>query len=52
MLSIWLLSDTQFGHLEVCKFTRADGVAKLRLWTDPAEMDGAMGRAIIASHNL
>jgi calcineurin-like phosphoesterase family protein len=29
----------------VCRFTRSDGVTKLRPWTDPEEMDEAMVKA-------
>jgi calcineurin-like phosphoesterase family protein len=42
MPSVFLVSDTHFGHAGVCRFTRADGVTKLRPWTDPEEMDEAM----------
>ena len=42
MPSVFLVSDTHFGHAGVCKFTRDDGVTKLRPWTDPEEMDEAM----------
>ena len=42
MPSVFLVSDTHFGHTGVCKFTRNDGVTKLRPWTDPDEMDEAM----------
>ena len=42
MPSVFLVSDTHFGHAGVCKFTRNDGVTKLRPWTDPAEMDEEM----------
>jgi len=42
MPSVFLVSDTHFGHAGVCRFTRADGVTKLRPWTDPAEMDEFM----------
>ena len=45
MPSVFLTSDTHFGHVGVCKFTRADGVTKLRPWTDPDEMDEAMVKA-------
>ena len=38
MPSVFLVSDTHFGHAGVCRFTRADGT-KLRPWTDPDEMD-------------
>jgi calcineurin-like phosphoesterase family protein len=42
MPSVFLVSDTHFGHTGVCKFTRNDGVTKLRPWTDPDEMDEEM----------
>jgi calcineurin-like phosphoesterase family protein len=45
MPSVFLVSDTHFGHAGVCRFTRNDGVTKLRPWTDPDEMDEAMVRA-------
>jgi len=45
MPSVFLVSDTHFGHAGVCRFTRDDGVTKLRPWTDPEEMDEAMVRA-------
>ena len=45
MPAIFLVSDTHFGHAGVCSFTRADGVTKLRPWTDPDEMDEAMVKA-------
>ena len=41
MPSVFLVSDTHFGHAGVCKFTRSDG-EKLRPWTDPDEMDEEM----------
>ena len=45
MPSVFLVSDTHFGHTGVCRFTRADGVTKLRPW-DPAEdMDEFMVKA-------
>jgi calcineurin-like phosphoesterase family protein len=44
MPSVFLVSDTHFGHAGVCRFTRDDG-SKLRPWDDPAEMDEAMIRA-------
>ena len=44
MPSVFLVSDTHFGHLGVCKFTRNDGVTKLRPWTNPDEMDEDMVR--------
>ena len=42
MPAVFLVSDTHFGHAGVCRFTRLDGVTKLRPWTDPDEMDEAM----------
>jgi calcineurin-like phosphoesterase family protein len=45
MPSVWLVSDTHFGHAGVCRFTRDDGVTKLRPWDDPAEMDAFMVQA-------
>ena len=44
MPSVFLVSDTHFGHTGVCRFTRNDG-EKLRPWTDPEEMDEAMVKA-------
>jgi calcineurin-like phosphoesterase family protein len=41
MPSVFLVSDTHFGHAGVCRFTRDDG-EKLRPWTDPDEMDEEM----------
>ena len=45
MPAVFLVSDTHFGHAGVCRFTRADGVTKLRPWDDPQEMDEAMIKA-------
>ena len=42
MPSVFLTSDTHFGHAGVCRFTEADGVTKIRPWTDPNEMDEEM----------
>ena len=42
MPSVFLVSDTHFGHAGVCRFVRNDGVTKLRPWDDPAEMDEFM----------
>jgi len=42
MPSVFLVSDTHFGHKGVCHFTRNDGVTKLRPWDNPDEMDEAM----------
>jgi calcineurin-like phosphoesterase family protein len=44
MPATFLVSDTHFGHTGVCRFTREDGVTKLRPWDDPAEMDEEMIR--------
>jgi len=41
MPSVFLVSDTHFGHACVCKFLREDGT-KLRPWDDPNEMDEHM----------
>jgi calcineurin-like phosphoesterase family protein len=41
MPDIFLISDTHFGHKNICKFTRADG-SPLRPWDDSDEMDEAM----------
>ena len=45
MPAVFLVSDTHFGHAGVCRFTRNDGITKLRPWTDPEEMDEAMVKA-------
>ena len=45
MPAVFLVSDTHFGHTGVCRFTRNDGVTKLRPWDDPDEMDEAMVKA-------
>ena len=42
MPSVFLTSDTHFGHMGVCRFMREDGVTKLRPWDSPEEMDEAM----------
>jgi calcineurin-like phosphoesterase family protein len=42
MPATFLTSDTHFGHAGVCRFTRSDGVTKLRPWDDPHEMDEEM----------
>ena len=42
MPSVFLVSDTHFGHAGVCRFTHNDTGIKIRPWTDPAEMDEAM----------
>jgi calcineurin-like phosphoesterase family protein len=45
MPSVFLVSDTHFGHAGVCRFTRSDGCTPLRPWDDAAEMDEAMVEA-------
>ena len=45
MPSVFLVSDTHFGHAGVCSFTRGDGVTKLRPWDPAEEMDEAMVKA-------
>ena len=42
MPSVFLVSDTHFGHKGVCHFTRKDGVTKLRPFDTPEEMDEFM----------
>jgi len=42
MPSVFLTSDTHFGHAGVCKFMRDDGVTKLRPWDNPEDMDEEM----------
>jgi calcineurin-like phosphoesterase family protein len=42
MPSVFLVSDTHFGHAGVCRFVRGDGVTKLRPWDNADEMDEAM----------
>lgn len=44
MPAVFLVSDTHFGHLGVCKFTQADGVTKLRPYDTTEEMDEDMVR--------
>jgi len=44
MPATFLTSDTHFGHAGVCRFTRSDGVTKLRPWDTPEEMDEEMVR--------
>lgn len=44
MPSVFLVSDTHFGHTGVCRFTRNDG-EKLRPWDSAEEMDEAMIKA-------
>lgn len=45
MPSVFLVSDTHFGHTGVCRFTRMDGVTKLRPWDNADEMDEFMVKA-------
>ena len=45
MPGVFLVSDTHFGHMGVCKFMRSDGETKLRPWDSPEEMDEAMVKA-------
>ena len=42
MPSVFLVSDTHFGHAGVCRFVRNDGVTKLRPWDTAEEMDEFM----------
>ena len=42
MPSVFLVSDTHFGHAGVCRFMRNDGFTKLRPWDSPEEMDEEM----------
>jgi calcineurin-like phosphoesterase family protein len=42
MPAVFLVSDTHFGHTGVCRFTRNDGVTKLRPWDNADEMDEEM----------
>jgi len=44
MPSVFLVSDTHFGHAGVCRFTHQDTDVKIRPWTDPDEMDEDMVR--------
>ena len=44
MAATFLVSDTHFGHLGVCKFMREDGVTKLRPWDTAEAMDEEMIR--------
>ena len=45
MPSVFLVSDTHFGHKGVCHFTRNDGITKLRPFDTPEEMDEFMVEA-------
>lgn len=42
MKTTFVISDTHFGHANICGFKRADGVTPLRPWTSVEEMDEAM----------
>ena len=42
MPSVWLTSDSHFGHNGVCRFMRSDGETKLRPWDTADEMDEEM----------
>lgn len=42
MSKVFLVSDTHFGHKGITQFLRADGVTKVRPWTDPDTMDEEM----------
>ena len=42
MPNTFLISDTHFGHANICKFSRQDGLTKLRPWDAPEEMDEAL----------
>jgi calcineurin-like phosphoesterase family protein len=44
MPSVFLVSDTHFGHAGVCRFTHQNTDVKIRPWTDPDEMDEDMVR--------
>ena len=45
MPSVFLVSDTHFGHAGVCRFTHPKTGEKLRPWDNPEEMDEAMVKA-------
>ena len=42
MPSVFLVSDTHFGHTGVCRFTHNDTGKKIRPWDNPDEMDEEM----------
>ena len=42
MPNVFLVSDTHFGHKNICKFIGPDGVTPLRPWDDVDEMDEAL----------
>lgn len=41
MANTFLISDTHFGHANICKFTNSDG-SKVRPWDNVTEMDETM----------
>lgn len=41
MPTVFLISDTHFGHAGMCRFLNQDG-SKVRPWDNPDEMDEAM----------
>lgn len=41
MKNVFFISDTHFGHKNICNFTKDDG-SKLRPWNDVSEMDEAL----------
>lgn len=41
MPNTFLISDTHFGHTNICRFLRSDETTKLRPWDDVQEMDEA-----------
>ena len=45
MPSVFLVSDTNFGHAGVCRFTHNDSGIKIRPWDNPDEMDEYMVEA-------
>lgn len=42
MANVFLTSDTHFGHRNICKFMRSDGITPLRPWDDVDVMDTDM----------
>jgi len=42
MSETWIISDTHFGHVNICKFLRNDGCTPLRPWDNVDEMDEAL----------
>jgi calcineurin-like phosphoesterase family protein len=41
-MTIWIISDTHFGHKNSLKFIRADGITPLRNFSSVEEMDECM----------